>query len=748
MKLSIRAKLLIGSAILLLLSSLIQAFSFSINRGYITQLIDTNQALEAKKGAREIQDFFTSINSVNYDISKKYRDDLLSATGSANLADFASTINYTISSNDEINKITFLSKTGRELYKFDTHGQLPHDSLSFEVYTDAFKTAVSGKSAISKVYFLQETLGPHVDVFSPVYDDNHVVNSVIKMQIKLESLRKNLENVKFGENGYLYVVDDEGRLITHPSQQYVIQRPNLMTRNLIKATLANKTPTAEDSQYINEKNIRVFAKAEKIPGINWVAVVEQPFSDATGYLTFIRDIFIWTLLGSTLLLLVLALLLSDYFTRPIRTLQKAADSIEKGNISDVQVIKTGDEIQSLSQSFSEMVHQLLLRESSIKKENQEMATLLQSLYDAVIGLDSNNMIIAFNKAAEKITGLKANQVVNKHIDEVLFLYYDQDRILFDMYNNQANKLMNKIREKGLKMTNGKGEKLTISITTSPILFEDRRTGYIIAFHDMTKEQELEEMKIDFVSMAAHELRTPLTAIRGYASLLELQKANMLDDAGKQLVQRLLISSDNLSNLIDNLLSVSRIERNKFSVEKKPIKLDAIITNVLETLKHQTATKQQTLNTNIEPNLPTLMADPFRVTQIILNLVANASNYTKEGGTISIKVFKKDNNIQISVIDNGQGIPKEAIPKLFTKFFRVSGVLEQGSKGTGLGLFISRSIVEMHNGKIWVESELNKGSTFSFTLPIATNEEIAAYEKQLANSSQLTHTTGGSIIIKR
>ena len=149
-----------------------------------------------------------------------------------------------------------------------------------------------------------------------------------------------------------------------------------------------------------------------------------------------------------------------------------------------------------------------------------------------------------------------------------------------------------------------------------------------------------------------------------------------------------------------------------------------------------------------PDLPEIMADPFRITQVILNLVANASNYTKEGGHISIKALKKDTFIEISVSDSGQGIPKEAIPKLFTKFFRVSGVLEQGSKGTGLGLYICKSIIDMHNGKIWVTSDVNKGSTFSFVLPIATQKEIHEIENISIESKEFTKKSGGSIIIKK
>ncbi len=729
MKLTIRAKLLIGFTLLLLLSSLGLAFSFTATGDYISSLTKDNQAQEAKKGSVQIQNFFTNINDITFGLARTYKDTFLNASQSAAFTDFSAINRYSIQNNEQINKITYLLPSGRQLYRFDIHGQVPQDSLNYEVYSDAFTNAAHGKTSISKVYFIDQSLGPHLDVFSPIYDNNHTVRSIVKMQIKLESLRKKLETIKYGERGFLYVVDEEGRLITHPSQQYVIQRPNLTSRKIVAMTAQNKKITKNDETYVNEKNIPVIAKAEKIPGINWIAIIEEPQVDANSYLIFLRNLFISTFIGASLLLLLVSLYLSENFTRPIRRLQKDAEKIEKKQMDTMEIIKTGDEIEALSRSFSSMVNQLLLRESSIKNENQKMMTLQQSLSDAVIGLDSEYQIIAFNRATEKITGFKAEEVKGKHINEVLLLYSDHERIIFDTYSDQNPSMKEKLREKGLRMTNTRGEKLTISITTSPILFDDKKTGYIIAFHDMTKEHELEEMKLDFVSMAAHELRTPLTAIRGYASILQQQKQDLLDVVGKEMLRKLIITGENLSNLIDNLLSVSRIERNMFSLDKKPVKVDMLITNVVDTLKNQTTMKKQQLNIKVPGDLPEIMADPFRITQVILNLAANASNYTFENGSITIEAQKKDGFIQVSVTDSGQGIPKEALSKLFTKFFRVSGTLEQGSKGTGLGLYISKSIIEMHNGKIWVESEVGKGSIFTFELPTATDEDIKQYNER-------------------
>jgi signal transduction histidine kinase len=184
----------------------------------------------------------------------------------------------------------------------------------------------------------------------------------------------------------------------------------------------------------------------------------------------------------------------------------------------------------------------------------------------------------------------------------------------------------------------------------------------------------------------------------------------------------------------------------FSIDTKPVDLTKTIAGVVDNLRQTAETKQQKIDFNRPHELPVVLADAFRISQVLANLIANAINYTQEGGLITVNIDKKEGFLEISVSDNGPGIPAEALKKLFTKFFRVSGALEQGSKGTGLGLFISKSIINMHNGKIWVESEVNKGSRFAFTLPLAGTQEIADY--QAATKNDLTVKYGQGIIIRK
>lgn len=726
MKLTIRIKLLIGFSLLLILSSLIQYFVFNITKQYITAQITNSQIDQAKKGATEVENFLSNLSLDSFGLARVSGINI--PTGNLPLTDAAPVADYILKSKDYIKKITILMISGRELAKFDASGALPKDKLSSEVSSEAFNSAVKGTTAISKVYFMDGALGPYIDMFSPVFSGGGKVTGVIKMQISLNKLQERIVNIKSDQSGYLYVVDNEGRLITHPTQSFVLQRPNLSSRKIVFNTLNNIPLSTNDVNYVNEKNVNVVAQAVKVAGYNWIVVFEQPIVDAFGFLVFIRDLFIATTVGSFAVLFLVAYVLSQNLTSSIRKLQQSASLLEKGQLNANIDIKSGDEIENLSHSFAGMVNQLLQRELSLQKEKRETNTILQSLTDGVVALDQSGKIIAFNKAAEKVTGFTNLDVMGKQVDEILHFYSASEIMKFSEYSQQIEQNIKKLKDEGLRLSTKEGQKISMSITVSPVVFEAQKNGFIIAFHDISKERDLEEMKLDFVSMAAHELRTPLTAIRGYASLLQMQNAKQLDSSGKELIKRLVVSGENLGNLIENLLSVSRIERSMFSVDLRPVDLATTVRNVIDNVRPQANTKKQTVTAFVPDELPVVFADAFRIGQVILNFVANAVNYTQEGGIITVRAEEKDNALQISVTDTGRGIAKDAMQKLFTKFFRVSGSLEQGAKGTGLGLYISKSIIEMHGGKIWVESELGKGSMFAFTLPIAKPEDIAKYQQ--------------------
>jgi len=364
--------------------------------------------------------------------------------------------------------------------------------------------------------------------------------------------------------------------------------------------------------------------------------------------------------------------------------------------------------------------------ADVTAERNKLNTTIESIADGVIALDFEGNVITINPAALKMLGLGENDIAGKNADNILKAFDKDKRVLFkDLIVRKKlpqDTIVSQIEN--LKLTTNFGRQVFVNLTSSAIREgEEVGLGAIITMSDVSKEKELEEMKLDFVSMAAHELRTPLTAIRGYLSVLQEELTKNLSKEQRSFLDKAFISSSQLAALVENLLSVSRIERGAMKLETISQNWKIVLREMVTSFTPLANEKGIKLTLNCPDDLPPVSVDKFRISEVLSNLIGNALNYTNQGGTVelSAEFDKKENMVVAHIRDTGQGIPESAISHLFTKFFRVSGVLEQGSKGTGLGLYISKAIVNMHGGNIWVESELGKGCTFSFTLPIAASK---------------------------
>lgn len=380
-----------------------------------------------------------------------------------------------------------------------------------------------------------------------------------------------------------------------------------------------------------------------------------------------------------------------------------------------------------------------------KSRLESINTIINSVVNGILVLDFDNRIVLANPSVLNMLSLKSEAVLNKKIEAVLTLKEKGAELDLGSMLTDGGNLIEK--QKLAVLAKGSGQPAYADVTAAPIKNgKEFGLSSILVLIDKTKEVQLEEMKLDFVSMAAHELRTPLTAIRGYTTLLVDDLAPTLDKEHQDQLLRLNISAANLNSLIENLLNVSRIERGALRVDFGPVDMGALTQTIINSIASQAKMKKQKLNLILpDKKLPLIIADKFRMTEVIQNLLANALNYTQEGGEITAQLKEDKGHLVFWVKDNGQGIPKEALPNLFTKFFRVAGNLEQGSKGTGLGLYISKSIIDIHHGQIWVESTLGKGSTFYFKIPI-TKKEVIKKEKESVDS--LSPASGHGIFINQ
>jgi PAS domain S-box-containing protein len=762
---------------------MIQLAGFKISEEYIH--LQTIRAIQdrAQTAADQIENFISKIELDHLGIAQEFQ-----ITRPENEDYLYKSINFILKQNKFYERLSILTLNGKELVKVDRNGAYPADKLNYEIPSEAFNLAKSGKLGISKVYFPENDPFPHMDMFTPIISDKGGIAGVIKGQLNLNSLWDIIAKTTIGKTGFAYVVDEDGRLIAHPNNILVKTAPVLTNRPIVSKMVVQHNELHNQAEtYLDENNNDVVAAGVRVAEVSWAVIVQQPVSEAYIQITTLRNMILVTVVGSFFLLIVLAIIISNGITKPIQTLIEFTKRIKQGDYSvDVQV-NSGDEIEILSvslntmteqlhrlvtelnhklremriqkQSLNESTQMLLKSESEIRKINQELkdekvtisaernklAIILSGVQDAVIATNLDHRIVLFNLAAEIMTGYQTSEVIDKHLDEVIKLVNKDGQLKPETYAPIRDDDFEGVifEHKDLSLIDRSGSKIAVNLISGKIK-ESRSSelGSILTFHDISKEQKLEEMKIDFVSMAAHELRTPVTVIRGYTDTLQEEVTQVLNPSQNEYINRISIGVKALGDLIDNLLNVSRIEQNKFKVELLPSNLADVINSTFNSFQTIAHTRDQHIILNIHQDLPIVMADKIRIAQVISNLLANATTYTQTGGTITLTakgINYSDRSPQeylmISVSDTGQGIPKEALPNLFTKFFRVSGTLEQGSKGTGLGLFISKSIINFHHGDIWAESELGKGATFSFIIPVATEEEI---KKTSLNSNEPKH----------
>lgn len=726
---------------------IINSIWFTFSKNEITHITSSEVRAVSNQAVARINNFFaTKLISL---IVHSQTESVLSQ----NIPNIVTEFQGLLVQDNTIEQLQLLDKAGKEVVRVTKEKVYKDAQLRDQSGNPAFKvtTFVGGSRYIGSP-FRSDKNKPVIEIAIPVIAPQNLqslstssigksrkpgeILGVVIERVYLNNLWEIINALTIGQHGYVYIVDNKGFLINHPKPVINTQK-NLSQVDEVRSYLSSLTEEDRENKTVNTsineegmRSLTIYQKAQVVP---WGVVAQVPLSDS---LLGAKDIILFTVvlfLITFIFIVLLSLSVSYQIVKPIEYLRQVSNYLGQGNLSYRLQIKSGDEIEELANSFNNMANnlqvsfqklgnvnqELELEKDNISAERNKLAVILSGITDCVIALDLHQNIIAFNIAAERLTGFSTKDVIGKSIDEIIKVF-DQSRqlppsyycpIRLDGFEGEV------FKKQGLRVLGKNGKEAFVNLITGQIKEGARANlGCILTFHDKTQEKRLEEMKLDFVSMAAHELRTPLTSIRGYLSVFIKENQDKLAGDQKVLLDHLANATDRLTALISDLLSVTHMEKGIFTINPEPINWTMFVNQIVLEVMDRAKEKQIQLTFVDSTTKPVLHVDKVRIGEVLSNLLSNAITYTNAGGTVKVLIEQKDSTIVTSIQDTGIGIPAEAIPHLFTKFYRVSTSLQEGIKGTGLGLYISKVIVEKHGGEIWVTSEVGKGSTFFFSLP--------------------------------
>ncbi|WP_130805405.1 sensor histidine kinase [Senegalia massiliensis] len=520
---------------------------------------------------------------------------------------------------------------------------------------------------------------------APIYSTDNRVYIIDNTKVAPEIISSNIgqEERLIGENAY--------------------NIPQISPKLIVEASKGKEELRTNEDMTLKSFAYPIITEEDKVEGIIYIIYdlshINKTISDT-------KTIFIESTLLALAITVVLGFMIASSITEPIKDVTIKAQKMAEGDFKQYVEVRSGDEIGQLASMFNLLTEKLDNTISEIFREKSKMEAIFNYMADGVIAVDITGKIAHANPIAKNILNISEKDIEDKSYDEVI------------MPINKYMTLKNIIQSKSLK-----GKQLietkdsTYMARFAPYLSQSSEfSGIIIVFQDMTEQYKLDNLRREFVANVSHELKTPITTIKSYTETildgaiedkeLSIQFLNVVND-----------ECDRMSRIVSDLLQLSNFDNKEVEWEKEYISLEKLVNTIVMKLELTIKEKQQKVNIYIKKHLNDIYADKDAIEQVIINILSNSIKYTPDNGIINIILNSKDNSNEIIIEDNGMGIPKEDINRIFDRFYRVDKARSRDLGGTGLGLSIAKRIVESHNGQINIESEYEKGTKVIITLPI-------------------------------
>jgi two-component system phosphate regulon sensor histidine kinase PhoR len=442
--------------------------------------------------------------------------------------------------------------------------------------------------------------------------------------------------------------------------------------------------------------------------------VALPLREIEATVSQARQIVLTAALITALLAVLLALLIAERSARPIRRLTEVAERMAEGDLSARLLPTSRDEMRQLTLAFNYMADQLDEKMTNLAGEQSRLTAVLEHMADGVLITDAAGQVQLINPAAAQLLGTTREAALGRSFVQVV-----RDHRLVEVWEGCRARSEEQITALELERL-----RLFLRVIVTP-LQEAGRQNRLVILQDLTEIRRLDTMRRDFVSNISHELRTPLASLK---ALVDTLRDGALDDppAAQRFLDRIETEVDALTQMVQELLELSRIESGQVPLRLVPTTVTEVVTLPVERLHPQAERAGLSLAIDLPPDLPPVLADAERGQQVVTNLVHNAIKFTQPGGQVTVRAYVAGDGGQspatdpgrpevvIKVTDTGVGIPADDLPRIFERFYKADRARSGG--GTGLGLAIAKHIVQGHGGRIWAESVEGRGSTFYFSLP--------------------------------
>ncbi|UOQ83771.1 cell wall metabolism sensor histidine kinase WalK [Gracilibacillus salinarum] len=508
----------------------------------------------------------------------------------------------------------------------------------------------------------------------------------------------------------LKVIDSQFRVLG--SDDYELVGKKVSGNNSIRMALVHGLED-QDTKRLESSGERVYVRL--IPIMNGESpvgtiYVEAKIEDVYDQLEEINKIFLNATILAIVVSIILGILVARTITKPITEMRKQAMGMARGDFSRKVNVYGQDEIGQLATTFNDMNDRLRIANQTTEEERRKLSSVLSNMSDGVIATDEHGKITLMNEPANNLIGISLDDAKGLPIVEVLQI---EDKVIDAKELDEAGSLTIDYSDE---------EQLFLVKANFSLVHDEENhfMGLITVISDVTEQEKIDRERKEFVSNVSHELRTPLTTMRSY--LEALTDGGALED--KELAPKFLSVTQNeterMIRLVNDLLQLSKMDNKENAILKQRLDIIPLFHHILDRFEMNKAEKIY-FERKIPDDSIFVMVDQDKITQVTDNILSNAIKYSPEGGKITFQVIREQQRVRISISDQGLGIAKEKLDKIFERFYRVDKARSRELGGTGLGLAISKEIIESHHGHIWATSKEGQGTTIFFTLPLTNRK---------------------------